>query len=246
MNGLRRLTNGKWSVSPALFAARQILICGTRANFSLCQLGSAATFLNGTSYDCDQLCEIGGVPIIRISNITNPSSRYLHTREPLDQRFLVRKGDLLVSWSASFKSIVWPGPEGFLNQHIFKVMEHSGFDRRYLRHAIEASFAEMQENVVGIGMMHLRRSDFLGHEIPSPPLQTQKAIAEFLDHLESEMPGRKPDLPPILEEERRIVARIEELATKIQEARALRQQADEEVEAFIAARVSALFNGNGR
>jgi len=48
-------------------------------------------------------------------------------------------------------------------------------------------------------------------------------------------------LPP-LEEQKRIVARIEELAAQISEAKALRKQAAEEVEALVTASISALSN----
>jgi restriction endonuclease S subunit len=222
-------------------AARRILIKGLAEHCTKQSLGEAATFLNGTSYDVAQVNEFGTAPIIRISNITDPSSTYLRTEEHLDRKFWVSLGDLLVSWSASFKSIVWPGPEGYLNQHIFKVTERQGFDRRYIRHAIEASFDEMQENVVGIGMMHLRRADFLGHPIPAPPLNTQKAVADYLDFIEAGGNGKRPALPHTLEKEQRVVAQIEELHAQIHEARTLRRQATEEAKTLASNVVRSLF-----
>lgn len=241
MKGVRLLNNGKWNKPPVLTAARRILVDSLSTHFQKCTLGEAAVFLNGTSYDIDQVSEFGNAPIIRISNITDPGSIYLRTNESLDHNFWVTAGDLLVSWSASFKSIIWPGPEGYLNQHIFKVTERVGFDRRFIRHAIEASFDEMQEDVVGIGMMHLRRSDFLGHQIPKPPTTIQRAIANFLDFIELGRLGTPPELPPILAEQQRIVARIEALNAQIQEAHELRQQAGEETEALLGAQLGAEF-----
>src|ERR1022692_3743372 len=143
MKGLQLLNTGEWNKLPVLMAARRILITSLAEHYTKRTLGDAASFLNGTSYDASQVNEFGDAPIIRISNITNPSSAYLRTGEQLDRKFRVAPGDLLVSWSASFKSIIWPGPEGYLNQHIFKVTERAGFDRRYIRHAIEASFDEI-------------------------------------------------------------------------------------------------------
>jgi type I restriction enzyme S subunit len=49
-------------------------------------------------------------------------------------------------------------------------------------------------------------------------------------------------LPP-LDEQRRIVARIEALAAKIEEARSLRQNSVEEAQAFVASETNALFTG---
>ncbi len=53
----------------------------------------------------------------------------------------------------------------------------------------------------------------------------------------------KIPLPP-LAEQRRIVARIEELAAKIEEARGLRKNAGEEVEALLAAKLNEIFSPN--
>jgi hypothetical protein len=233
MKGLRLLSNGEWNKPPILTAARRLFVNGLAEHSPKCTLGDAASFLNGTSYDVSQVSELGASPMIRISNITDPSSTYLRTSERLHRKFWVSTGDLLVSWSASFKSIIWPGAEGYLNQHIFKVTERQGFDRSYIRHAIEASFEEMQQSVVGIGMMHLRREDFLGQLIPAPSLEIQRAVGDYLDFLESDGQRKRPVLPAILEKQRQVVARIEELAAQVQEARTLRQQAAEEAEAFV-------------
>ena len=232
MKGLRLLNNGQWNKSPVLLAARRILIHGLAERFESCTLGDSATFVNGTSYDVGQVSEAGRAPIIRISNITDPQTAYLRTDEDLGQSFWVNPGDLLVSWSASFKSIIWSGPVGYLNQHIFKVTERDGFNRRFIRHAIEASFDEMQENVVGIGMMHLRRADFLGQRIPAPPSALQNAVADFLDSLESSESADLLELPDVLSKQRRLVQMVAEVGTLIEEARSLRRQSSEEAKAF--------------
>jgi len=239
MSIVRLLNDGTWNKPPVLTAARQILMEGLAAQWPLARLGDLATFVNGTSYDPSEVTE-GGTPIIRISNISNPGSPHVRTRQVFDDKFMIQPGDLLVSWSASFKSIIWRGPAGVLNQHIFKVIEQPGHDRGYIRHAIEAAFADMQRKVVGIGMMHLRRGDFLGHQVAAPPLELQQAVRQFLDWIELPVDGPEPVLPPELSVQRRIVARIEELAAKIEEARGLRQQAIGEADALLTARLGQL------
>ena len=232
MSVIKLLNNGGWNKPPVLAAARKILIDALRRQIPTASLGEMASFINGTSYASDFLSP-QGVPIIRISNITDPTSDYLRTVEDFDEKYSVRPGDLLVSWSASFKSVIWPGTAGILNQHIFKVTEKGDNHRGYIRHAIEAVFDEMQEKVVGIGMMHLRRTDFLGQKIPRPETQVQKAVSDFLDWIESPR-GREPPLPSFLQNARQIVGRIEQLASGVNEARAFRQQAMEESQALLS------------
>jgi len=229
---LRLLNNGKWNKSPVLLAARRIMVSGLEKKWSKKSLEKFAFFLNGTSYDVDQISEDGEI-IIRISNITNPESPYIRTPEKLDEKFRVVAGDLLVSWSASFKSIIWPGETGFLNQHIFKVTEYPGNHRGFIRHSIEATFDELQSKTVGIGMMHIRRGDFLGHEIPAPNYETQKMVSDYLDWIEIGCQGKEPPLPEDLQQQRRIVVRIEALAGRVAEARSLRREASKETEALL-------------
>src|SRR5438094_1885971 len=98
---------------------------------------------------------------------------------------------------------------------------------------IEASFDAMQERVVGIGMVHLRHGDFLGHRVPAPQPDVQAAVAAFLDWMKAGRVGTKPPLPSMLIEQQRVVARIEELAERIREARGLREQANDASEQLI-------------
>lgn len=228
------LKNGHWNKPPVLAAARLLLAKALANRYESRPLGDLAEFLNGTSYDTGLLSEVGQ-PIIRISNITDPSSSYIRTNESFSERFIVSAGDLLVSWSASFKSIIWPGPIGILNQHIFKVTENDGFDRSFIKHIIEAAFDEMQKNVVGMGMMHLRRKDILCHHVPSPPLPVQKSIAEYLDWIEQGCKGDEPALSPDFAEQRRIVTKIESLASRIDEARQLRHAIKTDMDSLLVA-----------
>ena len=232
MSVIRLLNNGTWDKPPVLTAARRILMDGLSDSWPKAALGDLATFVNGTSYDRGLLAE-SGTPIIRISNISDPQSEYLTTNQEFVDKYIVRPDDLLVSWSASFKSIIWPGPTGVLNQHIFKVTEKPGNHRGFLRHAIEAVFDDLRSKVVGIGMMHLRRNDFLGHPVPAPNRETQEVVCRFLDWIEKPNGQSEPLLPTDLSRQRSILARIEELTARIEEARGLRRQTVEEAEALL-------------
>jgi type I restriction enzyme S subunit len=81
-------------------------------------------------------------------------------------------------------------------------------------------------------------------EMPIVDSTLQSAIATFLQVVRDRQDGSKeplPELPSPLSEQRRIVARIEKLAAKIEEARGLRKKAGEEVEALFASLKIAIF-----
>lgn len=224
MSSLRKLNDGTWNKPPVLTAARAVIAQALSSQFTLSPLGQMATFVNGTSYDAS-LVDTGETPIIRISNITSAQADFVRTSQTVDPKFYVTPGDLLVSWSASFKSILWSGPAGILNQHIFKVAEQGKNSRSYVRHAIEAAFDEMQRSVVGIGMMHLRRADFLGHLVPCPPPDVQFTVAEYLDWIEAGRSGPEPELPSALAAARDTVTQIADVSAKLDEVSRLRAEA---------------------
>lgn len=81
--------------------------------------------------------------------------------------------------------------------------------------------------------------------VPIPPLEIQEKICLFMEIAEKRQRGNKhlelPSLPPPLDEQRRIVARIEELAAKVEEARGLRRQSAEEAEVLLSNSSGSIF-----
>ena len=68
----------------------------------------------------------------------------------------------------------------------------------------------------------------------------------FVGRVSTQISLRIPQIPfPPLPEQRRIVARIEELAAKINEARGLRQEAKKETEGFLSAAMKTHFDFSG-
>lgn len=150
-------------------------------NSPVVQLGEVADFLNGCAFKPEDWSS-EGLPIIRIQNLTGSGSEINRTMRKVPEKYRVRAGDLLVSWSASLGVFQWDGPEALVNQHIFKVipnLEKVNLD--YLRHAIDASIHQMERFTHGSTMKHINRKEFLEHSIPLPPLVEQRRIAAILD-----------------------------------------------------------------
>ena len=87
-------------------------------------LGEVCELVNGRAFKPNEWQDIGP-PIIRIQNLNDSEKPFNYTTQTLPEKFKVRKGDTLLSWSGtpgtSFGCFRWDGPEGWLNQHIFNV-----------------------------------------------------------------------------------------------------------------------------
>ena len=117
---------------------------------------------------------VRGVPIIRIQNLNDSTRPFNYFNGAYDRKHFIQQGDLLISWSGtpgtSFGAFVWNGPEGLLNQHIFKVeFDKLQFVGEYLALGIQARIREMISRARGgVGLRHIAKADLLNLRVPIP------------------------------------------------------------------------------
>jgi type I restriction enzyme S subunit len=141
-------------------------------------MGEIGRYLNGFAFSSKTWSRVGR-PIIRIQNLTGSGSDYNYFDGEIDDRYVVREGDLLFSWAATLGVYIWRGPEAVLNQHIFKV--ESNVDKSFHRALIEHKTAEMMQQTHGTGMVHITKKKFDAIPILKPPAKEQEKIVEILD-----------------------------------------------------------------
>lgn len=146
-------------------------------------LGETARFINGAAFKPSDW-EDGGLPIIRIQNLTGTGEKFNFTSRQVKPELVVEPGDLLVSWSATLDVYRWSGPRGVLNQHIFKVLPNSGIEPDYLFYALKSALAELSAKTHGSTMKHVVRGDFESTQVHMPPLAEQRSIVDILSRAE--------------------------------------------------------------
>jgi len=146
-------------------------------------LGETARFINGAAFKPSDW-EDGGLPIIRIQNLTGTGEKFNFTSRQVKPELVVEPGDLLVSWSATLDVYRWSGPRGVLNQHIFKVLPNSDIDPDYLFYALKSALAELSAKTHGSTMKHVVRGDFESTQVRMPPLAEQRRIVDILSRAE--------------------------------------------------------------
>lgn len=123
---------------------------------SIADLG---TYLNGFAFKPSDWQE-RGKPIIKIKEMGNGISTDTprNNGERVSEKYLIKSGDLLFSWSATLMVIVWTGEEGWLNQHLFKVTPTQGIGREFLLQSISKTIAEFSNLTTGSTMKHIQRN----------------------------------------------------------------------------------------
>lgn len=141
-------------------------------------LGDMATYINGYAF---KPVDWGtkGLPIIRIQNLTDSGKDYNYYDGEVKERYLVKKGDVLISWSASIGVFEWEKEDAWLNQHIFKVVFDKGdVDKQYFKYVTGYVLKKSLQYAHGSTMKHLTKSTFDKLPIPIYDLKEQRVIAE--------------------------------------------------------------------
>ena len=147
------------------------------------RLGDAASFINGFAFKPDHWGDVGR-PIIRIQNLNNTEAEFNYYDGPIPEKYIVRDGDILISWSASLGAYEWNRGEALLNQHIFKVVfDKAPINKHYLRYAVLSKLSDMEKDAHGATMRHIVKKDFDNTLIPYPSIDEQVDIVSELDLL---------------------------------------------------------------
>lgn len=153
-------------------------------NWKKMTLGTAANFYNGRAYKQEELLDAGKYKVLRVGNFFTNNNWYYSNLE-LDKTKYCEDGDLLYAWSASFGPRVWSGEKTIYHYHIWKVVEQSGIDKKFLFIVLEHETERMKAKTTnGLGIMHITKGAIESWESFFPGLAEQRKIADRLMNLE--------------------------------------------------------------
>jgi type I restriction enzyme S subunit len=161
-------------------------------------LGDVASLINGRAYKKHELLNTGPVPVLRVGNFFSNRSWYYSDLE-LPQQKYCDEGDLLYAWSASFGPKIWEGPRAIFHYHIWKIITSDFIDKHYLYWLLELDSADIKAQGNGVGMMHATKGGMEKRQIPLPPLNEQKRIVAKIDGLFTRIDTVIPHLQQTLE-----------------------------------------------
>jgi type I restriction enzyme S subunit len=162
-----------------------------------CELGDLCRMVNGNRFHRKDWSD-QGMPIVRIRNL-NGSQNFKYFAGYAKPAWRVEPGDLLLPWAGSVESVrpyLWRGPQGVLNQHIFKLVPRDGVEQRWLYEVLRTIAPQLQRLSQGFkeNMVHLHKEDVSRYPIAVPPPEEQMQIARWSRQLEESLDQRNSQL----------------------------------------------------
>jgi len=158
-------------------------------------LYDTASWKNGLAFKNIDFSE-SGLPVIKIAELNNGiSSSTAYTDKTYSQDVFLTKGDYVFSWSGNPETSIdiykYNLPDGWLNQHIFKVTPKTEIIDKgfffYLMKFLKPYFKKIATNKQTTGLGHVTISDLQRMSVALPPLPTQQKIAAILSSLDDKI-----------------------------------------------------------
>ncbi|WP_417371894.1 restriction endonuclease subunit S [Gelidibacter japonicus] len=139
---------------------------------------------NGYAFKSKLFSEVEGIQIIRIRDLKEGISTVSKYKGDYDEKFIVRKGDYLIGMDGEFGCYEWKGDVALLNQRVCRLMNFSkNLLPRFLFYGINKFLKEIEEVTPFVTVKHISARQIRDIEFPLPPIPEQQRIVAKLDGL---------------------------------------------------------------
>ncbi len=148
------------------------------------RLSDLAQYHNGVAFKPADWVE-DGLPIIRIEQLNNPDGEFDRYAGLVAENNRIRNGDLIFSWSATLKAIIWRHGDAVLNQHLFKVVPKPNIDIHFLHFVLDFNMEALGNSSHGSTMKHIKPSELDKFFVAAPSTVRQRKIAAILSTIDT-------------------------------------------------------------
>jgi type I restriction enzyme S subunit len=148
----------------------------------LLKLRDVCKLINGRAYGKDELLTQGKYPVLRVGNFFTNNNWYFSDLDLSPEKYC-DSGDLLYAWSASFGPRIWDGEKVIFHYHIWKVChDFEVIEKKYLYYFLMWDTDQIKiDHGTGTTMIHVAKGSMEERAIPVPALQEQRRIVAILD-----------------------------------------------------------------
>ncbi len=156
------------------------------SNWKIKSLDEIATYLNGLALQkYPSKGDSSDLPVIKIAQLRKGDSNNSDKcSSDIEEKYIIRDGDILFSWSGSLLVDIWTGGIGALNQHLFKVNSDI-YKKWFIFHWTKFHLQEFQRiaKSKATTLGHIQRKNLSEAKIIVPPKDLMREINAIFDTL---------------------------------------------------------------
>lgn len=146
-------------------------------------LGAVAKVINGFPFPSGGFNTEEGEPVIRIRDVTSGTVGTLF-RGDTSEAPRAEHGDLVIGMDGDFNSRLWPGQSVLINQRVCKVVPNETYySKAFLAYVIPGYLKLVNDHTSAITVKHLSSGTVHDLPLPLPPRGEQDRLVSKLDEL---------------------------------------------------------------
>lgn len=161
-------------------------------NWCWVKLGTVCRFENGYAFKSKDFSVNDGIPVVRISNITDSSISLEEcvrtTENGIDEKYIIKNGDLLIAMSGATtgkNGIYYSDEIAYLNQRVgdIKVIDENILFSRFRNFYIANVEQEILNSAYGGAQPNISSNKICNMNFPLPPRPEQQRIVDRIESL---------------------------------------------------------------
>ncbi len=150
-------------------------------------LKEIASVQNGAAFSSSYFTEDEGLPLIRIRDVGQQETENFYNG-PYGPEYIVNSGDLLIGMDGDFRCAFWNGGKAVLNQRVCRVRLKSDLmEEKFLYFCLQPYLDAIHAHTSSVTVKHLSSRTVENIPLPLPPLGEQKRIVAKIEELFSEL-----------------------------------------------------------